>query len=176
MNFPDVNQKKGEGGLDGGVFLKLKDGDKIRGVFMGNPDILKIHWPKGENSSLCTGKDQCALCKSGDKSKFRFRINFVTKVDEVWVAKVWEQGYGIYLDLKEMHENDYPLNSTLVTLHREGEDKDTRYRIMPVKDNGGLKPANFATLAKIPLNKLTEEPTEDAGAKQPTFTEDDIPF
>lgn len=173
MNFPEVGKQKGEGSLEGGVFLKLKDGEKVKGIFVGDPQIFRLHWPKGENSSPCAGKETCAKCKAGDKPKFRFRINFLTKADDAWVAKVWEQSYGIYLDLKEMHENAYPLPTTLVTVSRTGENQETRYRIMPVKDNGGMTPKHFETLAKIPLNKLSGE---SSTASEPSDSNEDIPF
>lgn len=156
MNFPDVGGGKSGGGPGSGTFLKLKDGDKVQGVFMGDPAIFRQHWVGGR-SHLCPGKAECEHCQAGDKAKFRFRINFLTKVDGVWMAKVFENGYGMYLDLKEMHESSYDLPTTLVILSRAGEGTDTKYRVLPVKDNGELTPANFKSLAAIPLNELKEE-------------------
>lgn len=172
MNFPDVEKPAGSGnGPGAGAYLKLADGQKVRGVFMGDPHLFHQHWPKGGNKALCTQTDDCAMCKSGDRAKFRFAVNFMVKVDEVWQAKVFENGYGTYLDLKTLHE-DYGLPMTLVTLSRSGTGKDTRYSIMPVKDNGGWKAENFKKLSAIPLNKFSEseQGSDDA------MSEDDTPF
>jgi hypothetical protein len=175
MNFPEVKGGKGSGGIDSGLFLKLKDGDKVQGVFMGDPTIFRQHWIGGR-SSACPGKAECEHCKAGDKAKFRFRINFLTKVDGVWLAKVFENGYGMYLDLKEMHENAYDLPTTLVALSRVGEKTDTKYRVFPVKDNGGLKAQDFKKIAAVPLNELSEKPSEDAAGDDASDANEDVPF
>lgn len=173
MNFPDVGHIKGSNGIDGGMFLKLKDGDKVSGVFMGDPAIFRQHWISGR-SHLCTGKSECEHCKAGDKAKFRFRINFITKVDGVWLAKVFENGYGVYLDLKEMHESSYDLPTTLVILSRAGEKTETKYRVLPAKNNGGLTAENFKKLAAIPLNELSEK--SDETTSDELGADSDIPF
>jgi hypothetical protein len=175
MNFPDVGNNKNSGGPASGTFLKLGDGDKIQGVFQGDPHIFKQHWIGGR-SVLCPGKAECEHCKANDKAKFRFRINFLTKVDGVWQAKVFEQGYGTYLELKEMHESAYELPTTFVTISRTGEKTDTRYRVLPVKDNGGLKPEHFKKLAAIPLNELGEKPEGESEPAAGDANEEDIPF
>lgn len=176
MNFPDVGGNKGSnGGPSGGTFLKLKDGEKIQGVFMGDPHPFRQHWVGGR-SYVCVGKAECEHCKAGDKSKFRFRINFLTKVDGVWTAKVYENGYGMYLDLKEMHEDSYELPTTLVSLSRAGEGTETKYRVMPVRDNGGMKAADFKRLAGIPLNALSDKAEEAEAPELEQDANDDLPF
>lgn len=176
MNFPDVGSHRGgNGGPGSGVFLRLKDGDRIQGIFRGDPSIFRQHWVGGR-SALCEGKATCEHCKAGDKPKFRFRINFLTKIDGVWMPKVFEQGYGTYLDLKEMHEGSYDLQVTLVTLSRTGEGTDTRYRVLPVKANGGLKEADFKKIAAIPLNELREESQASAPAPEEQDANEDVPF
>lgn len=174
MNFPDVQKPAGAGGgLGGGAYLKLEDGARVRGVFMGDPHVFRQHWPKGGQKSICTEDASCAACKAGDRAKFRFAINFMVKIDDVWQARVFENGYGTYEDLKALHA-DYGLPMTLVTLSRSGKDKETRYSIMPVKDNGGWKADNFKKLAAIPLVPLKgENASADAS---PQAGEDDVPF
>lgn len=170
MKFPDAGGGKGSSGGGGGTFLKLKDGDRIKGVFRGDPAIFRQHFIKADMKSyLCPGKADCSHCKAGDKSKFRFRLNFLTQEDNVWVAKVFEQGYGTYLELKEMHESEYDLPSSCVILSRSGEGTDTRYRVTPAKNNGGMTPADFKKLDAIPLNDLTGNGVapEEAGEREP---------
>lgn len=158
--------------MNSGNFMKLEDGQRVKGVFRGDPKIFRTHWIGGR-SHLCTGRDTCEHCKAGDKSKFRFLINFVSKVDGVWMAKVFEQGYGVYKDLKEMHENDYDLENTCITLSRSGKGTDTRYSIIPTKNNGDLKPADFKALGAVPLNPLSDDAAGDTEASD---ADEDAPF
>lgn len=172
MKFPDVGGGS-NGGPDKGLFLKLKDGDKIRALFRGDPLIYRQHWIGGR-SQLCTQKGDCELCKGGDKSKFRFRINVLVQQDGVWVAKVFEQGYGMFKDLKELHEGDYNLEETCLALSRSGSGTDTEYRLVPAKDNGGLKAADIKRLHAIPLIELGERAAETAG--EAADANEDVPF
>lgn len=163
MKFPDVGGGA-NGGLGKGTFLKLKDGDRVKAIFRGDPKVFRQHWINGR-SLLCSGKE-CGACAEGDKSKFRFRINVLVQQEGVWVAKVFEQGYGMFKDLKEMHENEYDLEQTCLMLSRSGTGADTEYRIIPAKDNGGIKPPDFKKLAAIPLNELGDAP--DTGDEAPS--------
>jgi hypothetical protein len=156
MKFP--NSGNGNGGGSGKIFVSMKSGDKVKGVFAGDPFIFHQHW-LGRGSELCPGKETCKTCPD-DKPKFRFRLNFLTQENGVWVAKIYEGGYQVYKALKEMHESDYDLTQTCVTVIRSGDGTDTRYNILPTKDNGGLKPADFKKLSAIPLNDLTHKPKD----------------
>jgi hypothetical protein len=171
MKFPSV---EGSGGSSSGgkLFVKLQKGGSVRGVFRGDPKVGRIHWPKGERSSPCPGGD-CPKCASGDKSLFRFKINLITKDEGIWVAKIFENNYGVYQTLKELHEGGYNLEQTLVMISKSGEGKNTRYNVLPVANNGGLTAKDFANIAKIPLNELSaKEPVAEAAETQ----EDDLPF
>lgn len=152
MKFPDIGG--GSNGKQAGLFIRMKDGDRIQGIFKGDPHIYRLHWIE-KRSYECVGKDSCEYCKSGDKPKFRFKINFLTKEDGTWLAKIFEGNYGTFKDLKEMHENSYALPETFVSVARSGDKQNTRYVVMPVKANGGLKPDQLAKLDKIPLNELS---------------------
>ena len=180
MKFPDVGGGRGSnGGADSGLFIKMKDGDKITGIFRGEPKIFKVHWVAGR-SSLCT-YDGCALCDQAQtneklKAKFRFQLNFITKADGVWLAKIYEGSYQTYKELKELHESDYNLEETAVSIKRNGEGTDTRYAIMPIKNNGGLKPADLKAIASIPLNPLKGDDNQAGGAPSSDANEEDIPF
>lgn len=161
MKFPSV----GGEGSQAGLFVRLKSGEKVLGVFRGEPKIFRQHWVGGR-SSVCVGKDTCELCQAADKPAFRFRLNFLTRTDGIWMAKIFEQGYGVYQDLKALHEADYNLEETMVSITRVGEGKDTRYGIIPMRGNASMTPEHFQALAKIPLNDLT--PGGKAEEKTPT--------
>lgn len=168
MNFPEV--ESGTGGKD---IVKLKGGDVIAGIFKGNPHIFRQHWENGR-SQTCAGQDVCDRCKAGDKPKFRFAINFVIKDGNGYVAKVFEQSYGTYLDMKELHK-EYNLEKTVVQIKRMGDDKNnTRYTILPLKS----QPKDFSIFDKVPLIdvKAKVNGTGESSASGSEMNDDDIPF
>jgi hypothetical protein len=181
MKFPEIGGEKGQkSGPDSGLFIKLKAGEKVQGVFRGDPHIFKQHWVDNR-SSKCAGEG-CEICeraKTNDKlkAKFRFYINFIVKIDGVLHAKIFEQSFGTFKDLKTLHESGYDLEQTLVSITRNGSGTDTRYLVLPVKDNGGLKADGFKKVHAVPLNELGDEPSEDVDANgEAEATEDDLPF
>jgi len=175
MKFPDVGGvSRGGAGGSGGLYVRLADGERIQGVFRGSPSIFRLHWANRQ-STRCEGKDRCALCQGGDKPKFRFAINFITKEDGVWVAKIFEQGYLLYKKLKDLHENDYNLEETAVNVSRTGEELETEYNVLPAKNNGGLTAKDFKAIAAVPLNRLSEEKPEDPADASGDANED-VPF
>jgi len=174
MKFPDIGSTGGVAKKDR---LSLKDGEAVKGVFRGDPHPFRQHWVDG-SSTFCPGKGgNCQLCAAGDKSSFRFRINFVLQENGAWVAKVWEQGWKAYQDLKSLHESDYDLEKTVVKISRRGSGKnDTAYTVLPVP-NGVLGQKDLAAVSAVPLHDLSprdKAETEDDG--EPEHTEDDIPF
>lgn len=159
MKFPEVGNKSNGG--KSGLFIKLKDGDKVRGVFRGDPHIYRQHWVDNR-STICSGKDVCEICKAGEKPQFRFRLNLIVNEDGIYLAKIFDGNYPTYIDLKALHDSDYDLEQTLVTISRSGEKQQTKYVIMPVKDNGGLNKEKFTKINKIPLNDLSGKGEQEA--------------
>lgn len=159
MKFPSLDNGGGSGGgVSSSTFLKIKDGERIKAIFRGDPRVFRVHWAGGK-SQLCSQKQDCELCKGGDKSKTRFQINVLVQVEGVWVAKVFENGYGLLKDMSTMHD-EYNLEETCVWLSRSGTGTDTEYSIIPAKDNGGLKKEDVARLGGIPLNVLGSKKEE----------------
>lgn len=116
---------------ESGIFIRLKDGQSVTGVFRGDPYDFKQHW-KNNKSVLCEG-DGCPLCQEGVKAVFRFRINFVTQENGELVVKIFEQGRESYKTLKELHKIDYDLEKTFVKIARTGSGpRDTAYSIRPI--------------------------------------------
>lgn len=133
-------------------FLKLKAGESIQGVFRGEIYDFRIHWADSR-SSVCAGKDICELCKSGNKSSFRFRVNFVTKEATGYVAKLIEQGWNFYGDMRSLNEGGYELEKFVVKITRQGEGLHTKYTILPLP-NGLLTASSEALISKVTLNNL----------------------
>src|SRR5687768_5022416 len=116
-------------------YLKLGDGEKVRGIFRGNPHTFKVHWT-GNASVPCQGKDACDLCAKGDRPKFRFKVNIIVKDGTAYVAKVFEQGFRTYDAMRNLHaelkEQGLGLDKVVVTISRNGSKQDTTYSILPV--------------------------------------------
>lgn len=177
MKFPDSN----DGEKKSNLFIKMKSGDRIEGIFRGDPHIFHQHYYEGKYVD-CHSSHDCALCGADEKRLFRFRINFITKQDDVLVAKIFQGNYGTFKDLKSMHENNYDLEETKVSITRTGEKQQTKYTILPVKNNGGLTAEHFKKIAALPLNALSKTKTQapkvkDEPVEMPPFDEnEDIPF
>lgn len=159
--------------VSGGLFVKLDSGDSIIGVFRGEPYDYRQHWI-GNRSETCMGGssgDQCKHCAKGERTSFKFRINFMVKEGAGYSAKIFEQGRRVYDSLKGLHA-DYDLEQTVVKITRQGSgQKDTTYTVLPVPKGALSKEAQDA-LSKIKLHDLVnpiEEHSENG-------SDSDVPF
>lgn len=120
MKFKEMRVKESGTSLP---YLKIKDGERVRGVFKGNPhEFGRIGW----------GKDSKVVPFGTEGSTDRFLINFIVKEGASYVAKVWERGNTQYNEIKDLNEK-YPLEETVVEIKRVGSGKDdTRYSILPL--------------------------------------------
>lgn len=153
MKFRD----KSTGG--GKNFLKLKAGESVRGVFRGDPYEFRQHWTANRGVK-CEGAS-CELCKSGDKSSFRFRLNLVIQENGALAAKVFEQGWTVYELLKALHEGDYDLEKHFMKITRHGTGTDTSYSIVPVP-NGAVSKDTDKQIAAVKLADLSHQAAEEA--------------
>lgn len=178
-----------DSGIDSKHFVKLKDKDSIVGVFRGDPYDFKQHWV-GDRSQVCQAKSgPCPECEKKNKPGFRFRLNFVTKENGLFLAKIFEQGWNVYEQLKALHQGDYKLDKTIVRITRNGMGKQTSYTIIPIP-KGDVTPAIEKDISSIKLHDLQnlaqEEPgalgdapplsDHDFGAFAPHDSSNDIPF
>lgn len=150
----------GGASTDSKNYLRLKDKETVKGVFQGEPYEFRTHW-NGRQSDLCTENTKCPHCAAGLKSKFRFRINFVMKEGEAYVAKIFEQGWTVYNTLKEL-SNEYDLENYIVKITRSGSSiNDTNYSIVPMA-SGAVLPQTKSLISKVELINLKhEEPKEE---------------
>lgn len=147
----------------GGQFLKLKDKESVYGVFLGELYEFFTVWKDG--------KSQVAS-ETTPKSAFRFRINFVVKEGNEYVAKIFENGATVYHDMKGLHE-EYDLEKIVVKMTRNGAGLDTTYSLVPI-----LKIPVSAEVKKVALQALehNEPPAKKSdGTPMPT-ADDEIPF
>lgn len=158
---------------DKSSFMKFKDGQKVVGVFKGDIFTFKDHWVGGR-SERCSQSDDCTLCKSGNKPKFRFHLNFLTQENGEWTAKIFAGGWKIYQTLKGLHESDYNLEKTIVSITRHGSTKDdTVYMILPIKDSD-VTPEREAILSRVKLLDLDSNKKDESDMHQDDS--DHVPF
>jgi hypothetical protein len=141
MEFKDFNGSKN--------ILKIKSGESATGVFRGNPKDFRQHW-KDNKSTVCTGRDTCDLCKAGEKSAFRFRINFVTRENGALLAKVFEQGKSLYEQLKLLNK-EIDLEKTSIKITRQGTGTQTTYMLIP---GAQITEEQDKQISELKLNEL----------------------
>lgn len=165
-------------------FIKLKGGESVTGVFRGDPYDFRIHWlQKEQRSVLCEGKEKCPVCELGNKSSFRFRVNFIVKEGEAYVAKVLEQGWTSYQALMNLQESGYDLEKQIMVITRQGTGLNTSYSFIP-SPKGLATPDSLKQIAAVKLNDLghvteaEKEPPEGPHSvhEDPGPSDEDIPF
>lgn len=159
MKFKDLTNNSSKN------LLKLKAGEEIRGVFRGDPVDYRQHWHQNRGV-ICPGRHKCELCNAGEKSAFRFRINFIVNENGAYVAKVFEQGRAVYEALKALH-TDYNLEKHQMKIKRLGSGTETTYNILPVP-NGNVTDELEKKLSAIPVNPLSEA-TEEGEDEEESF-------
>lgn len=137
-------------GPGGEKFLKVKSGESVKGVFMGEIYEYHIRWENGK--SVIVGPDE-----PGARS--RYELNFVMPTEGKLVAKVFGFSQTVYNLLAEIHK-EYDLSKTKVKLSRSGEGLETEWSILPlVSDKDKLTPELLAKIEAIPLNILDNKKT-----------------
>jgi len=149
-------EKKFEARESGGDYLQLKAGESVEVVFRGDLHEFDSHWVQGKGSVICEGPS-CSWCESGEKPKFRFKVNAVMKENAALVAKVWEQGQTVYEQLSTLSE-EYDLESTKVKVTRHGEGMDTTYSVLPVR-GGELAGDVLRKVEAVAINHWTDSGT-----------------
>lgn len=112
------------GSKNGKAFVRLTDGESVRGIFQGDPVVFWVLW-KGQRSFV--------VPETTPESRPRFKMNFVTQENGQLVAKVFEGSMTLYRQLKELHE-EYDLSKTMVKITRNGTGKETVYSILPARE------------------------------------------
>lgn len=155
-------------------YVKIKSGESVTGAFRGEPFEFRVHW-NDNRSSVCPG-DTCDLCTAGSKATFKFRVNFIVKSEDGYEAKVLEQGWRFYEDLRTLNEEYSPIENHIFKISRQGEKFQTKYSIFPIP-NGNITADKEALISQVGLNDLghisqteTEPPSiEDSDLGNITF-------
>ena len=142
MSNWDVEPKESGSSL----YVKLKGGESVTGVLLGDPRVFYVKWDAGK-PTVSSEQDPDA--------KFRFRVNFAVKHEGKWVPKIYEGGKTIFNAAKKLKNVGYKLNETVVDLSREGTSlQDTEWSLLatPIK----LTEEDVTNLDKLQLNDLTK--------------------
>ncbi len=145
MKFPKFdNQNHG----DSSVYLRLKDGESVNAVFVGELYEFKIKWVN--NKSQVTG--------AGDpEGKRRYKCNVIVPEEgKGLVCKVWEFGALVCEQLSDINEV-YPLGETKVRIMRKGTGTDTVYMLLPLLKEP-LSPQQKSMIDSMKLNVLNPSP------------------
>lgn len=148
MSWDQMEKAVEESGSE--LFVKLKDGEEIIGVFRGEPYCFRQIF-----------KDQTeypvdAFLKG---ASFKFKIAFITKDEGKYVAKIFQGSKRVSETLLDA-KNEYGLDCTF-KVKRTGSGKDdTRYSIL---FKAKLSPAELKEINSIELPSLQrpEEGTEE---------------
>ncbi len=132
----------GSSGNDGKMYLRLKPGEQVKLIVMGDEYCFRVKWVAGKSIS----SDE-----SDPEAKFRFKVNVILKENDAYVAKVWEQGSIVYNALMDLSA-DYPLDRTVLKVTRNGTGTDTTYSIIPLP--GGVDDGTAKHIKSIKLHAL----------------------
>ncbi len=157
MSWEQMKKAKEEGGNS--MFIRLKDGDSVEGVFRGQPHTFYQSFG-----------DRAEYDKWAEGRSFKFKINFVVNEAGHLNVKIFQGGATIrdaILDAKE----EYGLDC-IYKIKRTGSTKeDTRYAVLFKQK---LTPEGIEAVNAMELKRLTsdlKEPSPD-GAPPP----EDNPF
>lgn len=164
MKFSERPQQDGGSGLP---FLKLKDGEKVAGVFKGEPLEGYLNWETKKWTPLDEGRPQ--------GSNYRFRVNFITKDGAAYVAKVWEQGSFQADNIQKTQKTAQRflkknIDEVVVIISRKGSGKDdTEYDIEIAENQPGE--AGWRVINQVTLNNLSPTATKPSTTTTDEFGE-----
>ena len=133
----------------GGLFVRLaNDGDKVVGVFVGEPYAREVHW-SGERYVLCIDEG-CSYCGEGKKPSMRAAMNFYVPAENK--MKIIEGGNTWFKDVLKVRDK-YDLTQWTFEVKRHGEARSPRtaYSILPEEK---IDDATLAELSRLPLHDL----------------------
>ena len=139
-----------------GLFIRLKDGDEVTGVFKGTPKTF-----------YSVFKDPMEYEEWKEGRSFKFKINFlVATEDGNFIPKIFQGGAVVrnaLLDVKD----EYGLDCVFKVKRTGAGKDDTRYAILFKKELNAADKAAIDALELLPLEKQIDDPRDK---------KEDIPF
>lgn len=150
-------------------YVKLKSGESIVGVLRGDTLEQYKHWV--DKKPILCSEGGCELCATGNRRKFSFKVNFLTKDNGVWTAKILDKGASVYKEFKNLSDNDWDLEKTWIKITRQGDGLDTEYSVTPSKKE--LSAAELKQISEVELLDLEEKAPQNVGQAS---SDEDVPF
>jgi len=163
---------------NGGLFVRLQnDGDKVVGVFVGDPLPREVVWTGEKYAEMNTPEAERAA-QDGKRPTLKVGINFYDLGDKS--LKVYEMNVGTFKTLVKLRKK-YGLDAWAFEVERQGAkgDPKTKYSILPEHQ---LDDRQIDTIAHLELHDLSRrlggKAANDNCAQSTTRTDchDDIPF
>ncbi len=133
------------------MFLKIKDGESVKGIFRGEPYEFFQVWENGRSRMVEPNNPE---------GKSRFRCNFIVQEDGKFVAKTFEFGLTVYNQMADINE-EYELETTKVKISRRGSGKDTEWSLLPLLKEP-IPPKVLKEIEAVQLNVLEQKPQQQA--------------
>jgi hypothetical protein len=136
----------------GSIFVKLKDGDSIEGIFRGEPRFFyQTFGERTEHNTWAEGRN------------FRFRVNMFTKDDEgIYAAKIFQGGAKVRDAILDARD-EYGLDC-MFKIKRTGSTKeDTRYAIL---FKSQLTPEELTKIKSTQLRSLVNPTSEKCDSSE----------
>jgi len=160
MSWEDIGKMKENAG---GNYLRLKDGDEIVCMFVGEPSpaYYSIY------------KDPTRYKTRVEGSKITFDIPCVVKEGDHYETKTWSFGFFTALTLKEM-KDEYGMDY-VYKIKRKGASTDTRYHILPQRKITDAEKAKFSVVSQKGHTGDISDPQMGELHDVPPHTDEDKP-
>ena len=155
-------------------YIKLKDGQFIEGVFMGDPYTFYTIYKENPYKEYAT--------KETPNHSFKFKINFLVSSGNGYVSKVISGGYGFLLNIRDAII-EYG-EQCVFKIKRTGVEKATTYTVFFKRHIGEeewnelktieLKQIHPVKTSTNPSRQDEEQPP--LPTERPVFDDDSIPF
>lgn len=177
MDFKNYSEHAKKLGVGQGGYYRLEDGEnKLRVVSECEPSVSHFHDKK---SYPCTQEESCLYCKQGNKKTYKVLAYVVDRADED--VKLAELPWSVFKAIGELaNSSEYGFEGLPpydLVAKRTGEGMETRYMVMPGKNDKPITKEQEAKLKKkkpvleISMERITKAQDGDA----PAFLED-LPF
>lgn len=150
MNLPDVQAPEGASKN----FLKLKDGESVKGVFIGEIHTFHTKWINGK-SVTTDNKDP------DGKVRFRNNIVMIDPQTNELLVKIWEFPWSVFKLIKDIN-SEYPLETIKIKITRDGTGMDTTYSVLPlVGPKDFLSKEKIEAINNLPLHQLEKKASKN---------------
>ncbi|MCG8419847.1 MAG: hypothetical protein MJE77_18080 [Proteobacteria bacterium] len=139
--------------LSDSIFVKLEKGDKIVGVFLGDPHPKEVVWT-GEIYVDANSAEGRALTKRGKKPTFRAAINIFVPDEEA--VKIFEMSAPTFRDMFKLRQK-YGLAGWAFEIEKQTKSK---YTILPEKQLSDEQKRRVAALELHDLGQIISGSSE----------------